>query len=159
MKKLSSTFASQLLLSHRRRKPSDMKDSVLSNLNTELDAILQKNDIRVEQFIRNYVRREYFRRFYKWFIVAFAFICAIYWVPTLNWNATAVGRLALIKVVRPFYNWENLDNERCLIGSGESLAVDVTDEHSIDANSISLEECSTCENLSKFFVPPDFLMQ
>lgn len=149
MENLSSTFASQLLLSHCRRKSSDMKESVLSNLNTELDAILQKNDIIAEQFIRNYVRREYFRRFYKWFIVAIAFVCAIYWVPTLNWNATAVGRLALIKVVRPFYNWENLDNERCLIGSSESLAV--TDEPSIDANSISLEECSTCENLGKFF--------
>lgn len=128
-----------------------MKDSVVANLNTELDAILQKNDVAVEQFIRNHVRRDYFRRFFKWFIVELVFLCAIYWVPALNWNATAVGRLALIKVVRPFYNWEILANERCLIGWGKSLAVHATDEQSIDTNSIAFEECSTCENLCKCY--------
>lgn len=124
-----------------------MTDSVIASLNTELDAILQKNDIEVEQFLRNYVRRMCVRRFVKWFLVAWAVCCAIYWVPILNWNAAAIGRLALINVVRPFYNWEVWTDARCLIERNE-----VSDEShtTTDSNFIGSEECFTCENLGKF---------
>lgn len=146
----SSTF--QLLFTKRQQQTNNMNDSVISTLNTELEAILQKNDIEVERLLCNYVRRVYFRRIGKWFLIALAFVCAIYWVPTLNWNATAIARLALIKLVLPFYNWENWANARCLIKADKSSTVHALDEHTIDLNSITSDECSVCENLSKFLV-------
>lgn len=131
-----------------------MNDSAISALNKELEAILVKNDEEVDRFLRAYIRREYVRRFVKWLAVAMAISCAIYWVPTLNWNATAVGRLVLIKLVLPFYNWEQWSNTRCLIEWTEGSSVESIDEHGFDSNVISSHECSTCENLSKCFLPP-----
>lgn len=126
-----------------------MDGSAVSALNAGLDAILKKNDVEVERLLRNYIQRESCRRFVKWFLVAISILCAIYWVPTLNWNATAVGRLLLIKLVRPLYNWENWSNARCLIEWSEPPSM--VEEYTIDSNSISSDECSTCENLCKFF--------
>lgn len=141
---------SQLLFTDCQRKTSKMDSSAIPALNAELDAILQKNDVEVERFLRNYIYREYFRRFVKWFLVAISILCAIYWVPILNWNASAVGRLFLIKLVLPFYNWENWANARCLIEWSEPPST--VEEYSIDSNSVSPDECSTCENLCKCFV-------
>lgn len=138
--------ALQLLFTHRQRHNSKMNESTL---NAELNALLERNDFVAEQFLRNYVRRVYFRRCIKWFVVALAIAFAIYWVPTLTWNATAIGRLALINLVLPFYNWEEWTNVRCLIESSETT-VQMSDEHGSDSNSMSSEECSTCENLCKF---------
>lgn len=128
-----------------------MTDSVISALNKELDALLQKNDVEAEKLFRDYVRRQYFRRFFKWFLVVLAILCAIYWVPTLNWNAAAIGRLVLIKLVRPFYNWEKWADARCLIEWSHTSEMHETDENSNEPNLFSLDECSTCENLGKFF--------
>lgn len=141
----------QFLSSDCRRKSSKMTDSLISALNKELEALLQKNDVEAEKLFRDYVRRQYFRRFFKWFFVVLVISCAIYWVPTLNWNATAIGRLVLIKLVHPFYNWEKWANARCLIEWSYTSKMHEIDENSIEPNLISLDECSTCENLGKFF--------
>lgn len=146
-------FMFQLLFNYSRRNIAEMNDSVISSLNAELESIVQKNDVEVEKYLRNYVRRVNYRRFAKYFFVVLVLFGGIYWVPLLNWNASAIGRLALIKVVRPFYNWEVWTDARCLIDLSETSAERESEEHNtIDSNYIGSEECFTCENLSKSYI-------
>lgn len=146
-------FMCQLLFNDSRRNITEMNDSVISSLNAELESILHKNDVEVEKYLSNYVRRVNYRRFAKYFLVVLALFGGIYWVPILNWNASAIGRLALIKLVRPFYNWEAWTDARCLIYLSETATGREAEEHNtIDSNYIGSDECFTCENLSKSYI-------
>lgn len=132
----------------------------MSVLDAELKSILQKNDVEVERFLRIYIYRAYIWRFIKWLSIVTGFLCAIYWVPILNWNASAIGRLGLIHSVHPFYNWEHLANARCLVDMGDTSAMHTFEEHhNIDPNSVPTDTCSICENLSKCSLFPVFSVE
>lgn len=122
-----------------------------SALNSELEAILSKPDLNdeVKKYLKSYFRYSVLRRYVKW-IVGILFItsivCAsIYYIPILNWNASAVGRLVLIKLVLPYYDWQYLYKSRCLVEhfkDGKSTAKGYK-----DYDVFSGDECAVCENL------------
>lgn len=85
----------------------------------------------------------------NWLIVIAIFILSIYYIPTLNWNASAIGRLVLIKWILPYYDWQHLYNSRCLV---DKFRPDTQSEASSskDYGGSDGDECAICENLGNF---------
>lgn len=126
----------------------------IEQLNSEFVSVLSSNktengvgNTEVVEFLRQHLQRIFIWRILKWCSVALTISFAIYYVPILNWNASAVGRLFMIHFVKPVWNWEHLANGRCLIDLPSRNGV-------IDfkTNSIELfkEDCVICENLGNF---------
>lgn len=72
---------------------------------------------------------------------------AVYYVPVLNWNAAAIGRLAMIQIL-PYWDWIPLYKERCLIKDFPEF----TEKQSLSGTTflLSFEDCSVCESVGKF---------
>lgn len=119
-------------------------------LNSELETILSNPDgsEETEKYLKNYFRFSLLRRIVKWTIIltiVFGMVCAsIYYVPFLNWNASAIGRLVMIKLVLPYYDWQYLYKTRCLLEKDESSTSTVQYKDYSDFNK---DECAVCENL------------
>lgn len=103
--------------------------------------------------------KSYFLRLLIWKCVRFVFLLgsiatAIYlsvnYIPTLNWNSSAIGRLALIKLLLPVYNWQYLYNSRCLIEMSATQQVIRADEQEYYGDDSEDEKCTVCENLGNF---------
>ncbi|XP_055299919.1 uncharacterized protein LOC129567275 [Sitodiplosis mosellana] len=121
-------------------------------LNSELEVILSNSDgsDEVKKYLKTYVRFSLLRRYIKCMIfvlIAIATVCAsIYYIPILNWNASAIGRLVLIKHVLPYYDWQHLYKSRCLVekfGDGKTTS---TEEYN-DYGELNRDDCAVCENL------------
>lgn len=122
--------------------------SEIEKLNLEIENILKSSDEAVN-YLRNYLRRRMILKCIKWWIIIIAICSAIYYIPFLNWNATAVGRIVLIKWILPFYDWRPLHNARCLIDAPSRNNENID----LDGSSYSSEEnCAVCENFGKFIV-------
>lgn len=133
-----------------------MSDSneLSENLNNELNIIFnssRKTDESV-QYLCYYLRFLFLRKCIKRFIFPMTIIgllcTSIYYIPIVNWNASAVGRLALIKLVLPLYHWQYLYNKRCFIEipSMEKQTFAANDE----IHNFTDDECAVCENLGNF---------
>lgn len=127
----------------------------LSNeLNNELKAILTNpngND-EVTKYLKNYLRYSFFRRFIKYLILINIFLAIpftlIYYIPFLNWNASAIGRLALIKYLLPHYDWQYLYRSRCLIEKFNKQQTTYDNDNYNTYNEFNtLDECAVCESL------------
>lgn len=92
-------------------------------------------------------RRKWIKRL-KWCLLLVVLSLAIYYVPILNWNASAVGRLVMVQVL-PFWDWRPLHNEKCLVKSFFSSKVESRSESRFE-NSPFFEECAVCENIGMF---------
>lgn len=130
---------------------SDLKQ-LSTDLNSELELLLnnsQQTDA-VIQCLRDYFRYSLLRHWIKrtlCCVVIVGVLCSsIYYIPLLNWNASAIGRLALIKLVLPFYHWQYLYNSRCLIKTIplEEPTVSVSDGN---YGGFRDDDCAVCENL------------
>lgn len=117
-------------------------------LNSELESILASstdND-EVIQYLNSHIRYRLLRRYLAWLGIITATVAilsaSIYYIPALNWNASAIGRLVLINCVLPYYNWKPLYNSRCLIErsqEGEQIGKAYTE--------FTTDDCAVCENL------------
>lgn len=132
-----------------------MSDSKQKALNAEFEAILSETESSASENIvkctlQNHLQRLFIRRCMKWLLVLVTLCSAVYYIPSLNWNASAVGRLALIKFVLPFYNWKYLYNADCLIKTWptESYQASSKEENYADYN---VENCAICETLGECF--------
>lgn len=129
-------------------------EKLSSELNSELEAILSESDgsDEVKKYLKTYVRLSIFRRYIKWLIfisTAISIVCAsIYYIPILNWNASAIGRLALIKLVLPYYDWQYLYKSRCLVEKSRD-EVSTFDDEFKDYDEFDRDECAVCENLGE----------
>lgn len=92
-------------------------------------------------------KRKWIKRL-KWWLLLAVLMLAIYYVPILNWNASAVGRLVMVQVL-PFWDWRPLHNEKCLVKPFFSSKVESRSESRFE-NSPFFEECAVCENIGKF---------
>lgn len=82
----------------------------------------------------------------KWLIFITILCSSIYYIPILNWNASAVGRLVLIKWILPYYNWQHLYNARCLVDKFEAEQ-SVENGANNDYGGSDRDECEICESL------------
>lgn len=123
-------------------------------LNSELEMILSDPNTsdEVKNYLKNYSRRSLLRIYLKWIIFITILItiawASIYYIPILNWNASAIGRLALIKLVLPYYDWQHLYKSRCLVEKPRDGILKPKDEYK-GYNEFGRDECAVCENLGK----------
>ncbi|KAG4069667.1 hypothetical protein HA402_014690 [Bradysia odoriphaga] len=118
----------------------------LKELNRDFEYLLNSTD---DEIIKKCLTAEIVKEIRvmllkKWIkvliIVAFV-ISQIYVLPFLNWNASAIGRIVMIKVLK-IWDWRYLYNVECLIEYDESDHIPI----SIDAVE---NDCSFCENIGK----------
>lgn len=119
-------------------------------LNKQFEDILAPSNGTDEaaKFVKNYIQRSWIWRCVQIliFVALFTIVAGllVYYVPILNWNASAVGRLALIKLILPAYNWQHLYNSRCLmeISTGEHV-----EKQQENIDEFRDDYCTVCENL------------
>nr|XP_019531632.2 uncharacterized protein LOC109403282 [Aedes albopictus] len=92
-------------------------------------------------------RRKWVKRL-KLVAVAVVVALAVYHIPFLNWNASAVGRLAMIKVL-PYWDWRPLYKERCLLKDFPGVVQKQSEPQRPFA--LPLDDCAVCENID--FIP------
>lgn len=106
------------------------------------------------KYLKSYFRRLFIRRCVQFVILLglFASISAlVYYVPILNWNASAIGRLALIKLILPAYDWKYLYSSRCLIEMSPTEQMIKSDQQQeTPYGEFNAEYCAVCESLGKF---------
>ncbi|XP_053671446.1 uncharacterized protein LOC128721692 [Anopheles nili] len=81
----------------------------------------------------------------KWLSVAvcFAALClAVYYVPSINWHATAVGRLIMIELL-PYWDWTPLYRGKCLI----SKSKETSSSKKYEASFSFPDDCMVCQNV------------
>lgn len=126
-----------------------------TDLNNELEALLSTSNAtdEVMRYLREYLRYSFFRRCIKWFVLlslVIVILClSIYYIPIVNWNASAIGRLTLIKLILPFYDWKYLYNSRCFIEL-YPLKKPTTTNFYEDDDETNIDECTICESLGRF---------
>lgn len=137
---------------------SDLKSdskSKFDELNSQLEELLADSNDNddVVKYLRSHLRYLMLRRLFKWFfiiaIVVTILSASIYYVEVLNWHASAIGRLILIKWVLPFYDWTPLYNSRCLIENWQAekpTSKDVMQTF----DDFTKDDCAICENLGNF---------
>lgn len=133
---------------------SKLKES-MAILNKEFEVIFSHSNETNEavKYLKKYFQQSFIWRCIRFLIIfgLFAGVISlmVYYIPTLNWNASAIGRLALIKLILPLYNWKYLYNSRCLIEAYPEKWTQKIDNHE-NYGEFEDEECTVCESLGKF---------
>lgn len=132
---------------------SSAKD-ITSELNHEFEVLLSSTSSDLDvTLLKTFIKKLFFLRCIKWLLITLLLYSIVYFIPVVNWNASAVGRLILIKLVLPFYDWQYLYNEHCLLNHMPIHSNDVGTstatytEH--DYSEFNEDWCSTCENYGK----------
>lgn len=130
---------------------SKCKESI-SSLNKRLESILLHSNTTDEtiKYLNSFFRLLFIRRCAQ-FVIFLGCLASlfslVYYFSILNWNVSAIGRLALIKLILPAYNWQYLYNSRCLIempSTQQMIKADNEEEPYVEFND---EECTVCESL------------
>lgn len=117
-------------------------------LNEDFELLLNStNDVHLKNRLLAEIAKEIrLSTVKKWLkiLLLVAFITSqIYAIPFLNWNASAVGRITMIKMLK-FWDWRYLYNVECLIERKVH-----TFEHMESSMDIIEEDCSFCEVIGK----------
>ncbi|XP_055643249.1 uncharacterized protein LOC129779665 [Toxorhynchites rutilus septentrionalis] len=75
-------------------------------------------------------------------ILTVIFWLAVYYVPLLNWNVSAIGRLVMVQVL-PYWDWTQLYKSRCLVNTFNERI----DKVSYYRDMPLFEFCGVCENI------------
>ncbi|XP_050071471.1 uncharacterized protein LOC126559366 [Anopheles maculipalpis] len=88
------------------------------------------------------------RLWYKWFVrrlvvaVCLMAIClAVCYIPSVNWHASAVGRLLMIEML-PYWDWTPLYRSKCLVAK----AKESTASKKIEPTVSFPDDCVVCRN-------------
>lgn len=136
----------QFIFSSNRRNTVTMAN--IEKLNEELEEIL-KTQIGAADILRRYLLHRSIFKCIKWWIFIGIVCSSVYYIPVLNWNASAIGRLVMIKWILPIYDWRHLYNARCLISVSPSQSDSIESGSSNDVDSNG-DICAVCENFGKF---------
>ncbi|XP_058060574.1 uncharacterized protein LOC131211203 [Anopheles bellator] len=82
----------------------------------------------------------------KWFKITIGCLVAgmvIYYVPTVNWHVTAVGRLLMIELL-PFWDWTPLYRSKCIITKATADPAPTK----VEPLRLLSDDCVVCENLA-----------
>ncbi|XP_055541717.1 uncharacterized protein LOC129727689 [Wyeomyia smithii] len=82
----------------------------------------------------------------KIFVLIATALIAIYYIPVLNWNASALGKLAMVQVL-PYLDWRPLYRDRCLV---KSLPWKWNSQGNrfYHQNELLAEDCHVCETIN-----------
>lgn len=128
---------------------SSAKD-MTSELNHEFEVLLSSTSSDLDvTLLKTFIKKMFFLRCIKWLLITLLLYSIVYFIPVVNWNASAVGRLTLIKLVLPFYDWQYLYNEHCLLNKMQIQSNDVGTSTEHDYSEFNEDWCSTCENFGK----------
>lgn len=132
------------------------KSDQVAQLNRDIDNIfaLCKNDASetdlIVQLIRKHIQYTLLWRRIQCICAVVAIIAIAYYIPFVNANLTAIGRIALIKLL-PIWNWRELTDERCLFGPLFTKTIYTTDEAATQNQNGSphhlyKDDCVLCEH-------------
>lgn len=125
----------------------DFEHIILSSqksADTDLD---DKLNYHISSVINRHLLKRFCLKLIAYSAVAFGICSLVYYVQLLNWNASAIGRIVMIKLLR-YWDWQYLYNSNCLI-SAPKKPLDNDVGYLIDDD--VGEYCESCENLSNFF--------
>ncbi|XP_053691355.1 uncharacterized protein LOC128739878 [Sabethes cyaneus] len=93
--------------------------------------------------LRWHLFRNYWIKRIKIIVLVIITSIAIYYIPVLNWNASAVGKLAMIQIL-PYWDWRSHYKDRCLV---KNLPWQRTHEDGKLFRTMNLlaEDCNVCE--------------
>lgn len=130
-----------------------------SNNSTDIDQELEvflssKSNDDVVRVIKRVFVKDFLRRCFKVLIALFTLYAAVYYIPQINQNFTAISRLAITTFVLPLFKWEHLYTERCLVNahSHEMDQIDQGLDFDTDDTTIRDNRCAVCENLGNLLV-------
>lgn len=123
-----------------QKRSSEINRDIESLLLNTFDDKLRK---RLIAEITKEIRITTSKKFIKVLLIVTFLITQVYVIPFLNWNASAVGRILMIKMLK-VWDWRYLYNVDCLIERKVKPSFD------LNHNAIDLEDdCSFCENIGK----------
>lgn len=108
-----------------------------SQLISQLDDVGRKH---FWQLINQAIWLKIARRVTTVVVLTFLIILMTLYVPHLNWTATAVGRIGLIRLL-PFWNWTQFHRDRCIWQKNISMKS--------PTYKIKEENCDFCESIGK----------
>lgn len=121
----------------------------LEELNRDFEYLLKnvdddtiKNGLIAE--ITKEIRISVLKKWLKVLLLIAFVLSQIYAIPFLNWNASAVGRIVMIKMLK-IWDWRYLYNVDCLIEKNVKRF-----ERNGPLN-IMEDDCSFCENIGNLF--------
>lgn len=131
---------------------------ISSDINCELETILTSK-IRddVVRTIKKKFLTNFLCRCFKVFLVLLTFYAAIFYIPQINQNLSAISRLTITTILMPLFKCEYIYNERCLVSKYSHKKSQIGQ----DTDAIRDNRCAVCENLGKLtnfmLFPPNFI--
>lgn len=126
------------ITSDNKKLSNDINRDIESLLLNAFDDNVRK---RLIAEITKEIRISTSKKFIKVLLIITFLITQVYVIPFLNWNASAVGRILMIKMLK-VWDWRYLYNVDCLIERKIKPSYDLTH------NDLE-EDCSFCENIGK----------
>lgn len=126
---------------------SDISTNSSKELNRDFEYLLNSTDDEsikkcLTAVIVKEIRVTLFRKWFKVLLLIAFVLSQFYVIPFLNWNASAIGRIAMIKVLK-IWDWRYLYSVECLIERK------VDDDHTPVSTDNIVIDCSFCENIGK----------
>lgn len=120
----------------------------LKELNRDFEYLLKSTeDDNIKKYliaeITKECRKSAMKKLFKILLIIAFVISQVYVIPFLNWNASAIGRIVLIKMLK-IWDWRYLYNVDCLVE--KKVARFDLIQSSIDNIE---DDCSFCENIGK----------
>lgn len=126
---------------------TDAATKLLDQYNAEFQQLLScnSNDHSIWSYLNRYIRIKFLKFVLKWFLCLALSMVLVYQVPTLNWNAAAIGRIVLLNLCDS-QKWEHLYSTDCLLPAfSGSKAYEIKP---IDYDKLTTStNCDQCENI------------
>lgn len=140
MRAVSITMSASNISSTKNRS-KELNRDIEYLLTSTVDANIKKCLIAE---ITKEIRKSAMKKSFKILLFIAFVISQIYVIPFLNWNASAIGRVVMIKLLK-IWDWRYLYNVDCLVekkvGAFNDLIPNAIDN--LD------DDCSFCENIGK----------
>lgn len=107
------------------------------------------NDRIILSNLNWYIQLKFIKLILKWFLCLALSMFLVYKVPTLNWNASAIGRIVLLNLFDS-QKWEHLYETDCLLPIFSGLRENQIKSYDYD-KPITSAKCDQCENIGKNF--------
>lgn len=140
-----------MAINSKKNGNKGIREQTIEQLNNEFETLLssskdENGNIRTDvlEVLAKHFQRIILWRLAKWTLVVFIVSMAVYYIPLLNWNAAAIGRLIMIHFIKPVWDWEHWANARCLI---DSPVHEGASGFELNVNDLLREDCAVCENL------------
>lgn len=139
-------------MSNRIERKSDLSstfDKELENIFAVCKNNPNENQLIVKIITRHLLQQHLWRQL-QYLSVIVLLAVTVYYVPLVNANLSAIGRIFLIKLL-PVWNWERLTDERCLLGPlfTKNMYVTDADNQFTSAPQLYKDDCVLCENNGK----------